>query len=145
LISYPLYLWHWPIFSFARIIENGVIGTTLQIMLIILSVILAWLTYRLIEQPLRFGKQNSLKVPALITLMILVGSLGFYTYKSNGLPVRASITEVTAIAQDLKFDLERGKGWLCDEPAFRKLSYCYYEGDQPSAVIIGDSHAPRIY
>lgn len=145
LISYPLYLWHWPIFSFARIIENEVISTTLQITLIALSVLLAWLTYKLIEQPLRFGKASSLKVPSLIALMILVGGLGFYTYKSNGLPSRSSITEVTATAQDLKFELERGKGWLCDEPAFRKLSYCHYEGDQPSAIIIGDSHAPRIY
>jgi peptidoglycan/LPS O-acetylase OafA/YrhL len=145
LISYPLYLWHWPIFSFVRIIENEVISTTLQVILIVLSVILAWLTYKLIEQPLRFGKTNSLKAPVLVVLMTAIGILGLYTYKIDGLPARASIAEVTAIANDLKFDLERGKGWLCDDPAFKKLTYCYYEGKQPSIVIIGDSHAPRIY
>lgn len=145
LISYPLYLWHWPVFSFARIVENGTLSTTTQIALIILTIVLAWLTYKLIEQPLRFKISSPAKVPLLIALMVVVGSTGFYLYKKDGLPARESIAEVTATAKDLEFTLERGKGWLCDEPAFKKNTYCYYEDLVPSVVIIGDSHAPRIY
>lgn len=145
LISYPLYLWHWPIFSFARIIEDGAPSAPIQTVLIILSIGLAWLTYIAIERPIRFGFKSPLKVPLLVTFMILIGSMGFYIYKNDGIPARESIAEVTAIAQDLEFKLERSEGWLCDDPAFKKHTYCYYEEIHPSVVIIGDSHAPRIY
>ena len=144
-ISYPLYLWHWPLFSFARIMENESPNVVIRTGLIALSIILAWLTYKLIESPVRFGPQSKYKVIVLIVLMTLVGSAGYYIFKKDGLDSRDAITRVANINRDLNFELTRASGWLCDEPAFKKLTYCYYNGKKPSVVIIGDSHAPRIY
>ncbi|MFS1704768.1 acyltransferase family protein [Alteromonas sp. AMM-1] len=53
LISYPLYLWHWPVLSFLRILKGSEPGTFELVCAIALSVLLAWLTYNLIEKGVR--------------------------------------------------------------------------------------------
>ncbi len=52
LISYPLYLWHWPLFSIARI-KLGELNFEFSIFLILLSTLLAWLTWSWIEKPIQ--------------------------------------------------------------------------------------------
>lgn len=144
-ISYPLYLWHWPLFSFARVMENETPSVAIRIALVTLSIILAWLTYKFVESPVRFGTKNKFTVIVLVVLMALVGGAGYYIFKKDGLADRDAVVRVADINRDLKFELTRASGWLCDEPAFKKLTYCYYDNKKPSVVIIGDSHAPRIY
>src|SRR5262249_26304592 len=54
LISYSLYLWHWPIWVFFRVYRNNSIPTPTQaIMLAAVSIVVAALSYRYIEQPFR--------------------------------------------------------------------------------------------
>jgi peptidoglycan/LPS O-acetylase OafA/YrhL len=48
LISYPLYLWHWPLLSFARIVEVGEPPKPLLVACIAVSFVLAALTYELV-------------------------------------------------------------------------------------------------
>ena len=60
LISYPLYLWHWPLLVFTQIYRSGLPLTNLQrVLLLALSFALAWLTYKFVEKPIRFGKRAS--------------------------------------------------------------------------------------
>ncbi len=56
LISYPLYLWHWPLLSLARIVEGDTPPRQIRIAAVAISIVLAWLTYLLIEKPVRSGK-----------------------------------------------------------------------------------------
>ena len=60
LISFPLYLWHWPILSFGRILYFDTPPLKFRIIAIVVSILLAWLTVKLIEKPIRFGRQYSL-------------------------------------------------------------------------------------
>jgi len=53
LISYPLYLWHWPILTFLRLSMPDDPSTALRVGAVALAVVLAWLTYRLLELPIR--------------------------------------------------------------------------------------------
>ncbi|EAR3651577.1 acyltransferase, partial [Salmonella enterica] len=53
LISYPLYLWHWPVYSFYRSIFSGSPSTNELLILMILAFALAISTYYIIEKPLR--------------------------------------------------------------------------------------------
>jgi peptidoglycan/LPS O-acetylase OafA/YrhL len=88
LISYPLYLWHWPLLSMARILEGDALPRAPRLGAVLLAVVLAALTYLLIERPLRFGRFRRWAVPALVAAMIGCGVLGWQAWKSNGVPGR---------------------------------------------------------
>lgn len=77
LISYPLYLWHWPLLSFARIIESGKPTREIVLAAVGLSFVLAWLTYKFIEKPIRSKKSNSSSI-ALFFVAVLVGISGLF-------------------------------------------------------------------
>lgn len=84
LISYPLYLWHWPILSFLQIIKGEVPHQDARSAAIVLATILAWLTVRFVERPLRFGHRNvRLKIGGLIGAMICVGLVGFVISRTD--------------------------------------------------------------
>ena len=85
LISYPLYLWHWPILSFLQIFESGEIPHhNTRIVAVVLAILLAWLTVRFVEKPLRFGNQNvHLKIVGLTGSMIFVGTAGLLVSRTD--------------------------------------------------------------
>ena len=91
LISYPLYLWHWPILTFLRIEFSGAPPTGLLVAAIFMSFFLAWLTYWLVEKPIRNNPNQIRTVLVLITLLALVGSGSLYFYKINSHISLASI------------------------------------------------------
>ncbi len=57
-ISYPLYLWHWPLLVYMRMVtEDDKPSYLMRAGILSLAIVLSWLTYRLIEKPIRFGKR----------------------------------------------------------------------------------------
>ncbi|MDL2284267.1 acyltransferase [Oxalobacter sp. OttesenSCG-928-P03] len=83
LISYPLYLWHWPVFSFIRILEYGKPSWQWRTCGAVLSFVLAWLTWRLIERPIRFGGRRLLKTALLCMVAVVLGIVGWNIYKGH--------------------------------------------------------------
>jgi peptidoglycan/LPS O-acetylase OafA/YrhL len=81
LISYPLYLWHWPLLSFADIIDNHTPPVAYRAIALGASAVLAWATYRLIELPVRQGKDRTrlrrvtLQLAGVMGLIALTGLL----------------------------------------------------------------------
>jgi peptidoglycan/LPS O-acetylase OafA/YrhL len=103
LISYPLYLWHWPILSFIRIVNGKAPSVTAAALAILLSFVLAGLTYLLVEKPLRFGKSGPAKAAALLAAMALIGVAGYFTYAKGGFAVRnPGAEDLVAAAQDFE-------------------------------------------
>lgn len=84
LISYPLYLWHWPILSFATIINNGEPDAIMRMALIVISIALAWLTFRFVEKPIRSGNISDLKIILMLALMAAVAGTGLLIFKKDG-------------------------------------------------------------
>lgn len=83
LISYPLYLWHWPLLSFFRIVEGE--ASQLQTALIVLiAVLLAWLTYMYVEKPFRRGGNPRIKSIYLLITMFLTLVAGISIFQNNG-------------------------------------------------------------
>jgi peptidoglycan/LPS O-acetylase OafA/YrhL len=89
LISFPLYLWHWPLLSFLRIALAEEAPFLATIATIIMSIFLAWLTFIFIEKPIRYKKFNKdIVVACLIFLMVLIGIVAVFSYykeKNTGL------------------------------------------------------------
>lgn len=81
LISYPLYLWHWPLLSFANIVEYFSPSVMIRCVLITFAVILSWITYRWIEMPLRYGSHRLQKVSALLMVMACLGILSYWQFQ----------------------------------------------------------------
>ena len=86
LISFPLYLWHWPILSFLRIIWGSTPPALFRIYAVCLGFLLSWLTYRYVERPIRYGQH--MKTIPLVILMLIVGALGYWSKEMNGLEQR---------------------------------------------------------
>jgi len=88
LISFPLYLWHWPLLSFGHILKGDELTTLMKFGLVLLSVVLAMITYQFIEKPIRSPVQNKFKTIALGLFMIIIAFLGFNLYLREGLEFR---------------------------------------------------------
>ncbi len=146
LISYPLYLWHWPLLSFARIMEGETPSRTIRVVAVVLSFILAWLTYRLLERPLRFGKYAAFKACLLIGAVSVCGVSGYYIYKKDGFPSR--FTELTQQTQQFLWPetLNRNEACKALHPD-AEGDYCLTNAttETERIILIGDSHAKHTY
>lgn len=100
LISYPLYLWHWPIISFGWIIYGESPSELYLVILVFVSLFCAWATYRFIESPLRYSQQNRTVLMALVASMICVLAAGAFV-KGGIIPERLSrASDVLSAASD---------------------------------------------
>lgn len=88
LISFPLYLWHWPLLAFARIVESQVPSEEVLVGAVALSIVLAWMTYKYFERPVRFGGYGTTKVTTLVSCMVFFGFVGYITSGRDGLKFR---------------------------------------------------------
>ena len=75
LISYPLYLWHWPLLSFGFIIHGEKPTYQIKIALILMAFALAYLTYRYLEVPLRSRGKKTV-VASLSGAMVATIAIG---------------------------------------------------------------------
>ncbi len=92
LISFPLYLWHWSLLSFIRIFEGGTPSRIIRLMAVLVSIVLSWIVYRFIEQPIRFsGVNHKMKTIVLFISMVFIGCVGYITYYFDGYELRESI------------------------------------------------------
>ena len=146
LISYPLYLWHWPILSFLRILEARTPSVPIRIGALLLTFVLAWLTYRFIERPLRFGGSVRSKAAGLLIAGILVGAAGFAIFKLDGLPDRDIEKRFGKSQQEVghaHYFQEMAKFPPCGQPGLSQFKNCWQtaNGEQKiTTAIIGDSH-----
>jgi len=87
IISYPLYLWHWPLFSYIHILDFEP-TRQLKILCILISFILAFLTYKYLEKPIRSSAVTgkAIKIITCTTLMLII--ISFLTLLNKGFPLR---------------------------------------------------------
>jgi peptidoglycan/LPS O-acetylase OafA/YrhL len=83
LISFPLYLWHWPLFSFLRIME-GEPTRVARIVAVCTAIALAWLTYQWVEKPVRRSGNASKMTRFLVLGLTALGLSGVVVYFNNG-------------------------------------------------------------
>jgi peptidoglycan/LPS O-acetylase OafA/YrhL len=137
LISYSLYLWHYPLFAFARIWSLDAPGLPVFLALTAVSLVLAYLTWRCVEQPFRNRTVIELRTMAYSSaiaacLLALFFSADRFT---KGFQYRFPKGEFLTFNQEVfKNSCRRDKSgdWS---------AACRYGTGEPDVAIIGDSHA----
>lgn len=147
LVSYPLYLWHWPLLSFAQIVESRAPAPAIRAGAVLLAVLLAWLTYRVVERPLRGGSGRG-KVAALSVLMLACAAAGGAIYLNDGLPTRKPVQDNLANQKALVLVEDKANAEACKKRYGFDSTYEYcLQADvarDPTVVLVGDSHAYHV-
>ncbi len=141
-ISYPLYLWHWPLLAFLSIF--GFKAWIWHVVVLTLSLLLAYLTYTFVEYPIRFVMQGSKRMGYLLFSMLIVASISFVILLSNGAKNRAANKWFVYYQQaqhetSVRITCNRALGFV------NSLCISYKPYNKVDAVILGDSHASALY
>ncbi|RYE52709.1 MAG: acyltransferase [Sphingobacteriales bacterium] len=147
LISYPLYLWHWPILAFVRIIEGGEVSANFRMILVGISILLAWLTYKFIEKPLRIVGREGPVLRALVYAALTITVFSFMIFKIGSPEFR--LKKHNELAREFgEYPHKPFHNESCNKrfPQFKDFSSCLLSKDRdPDLIIIGDSHSQQYY
>lgn len=136
LISYSLYLWHWPLFVFAKLV-NLELTREWQILVLGMSFLMAWLSWKFVETPFRSGrflksdKRSFVFAGASLSGLLVVAA---WVLASEGAPgrfsetMRAMMTDVDWVGEELT-EVE-------DEPVVLGVQ----DSGRVDYVLWGDSH-----
>lgn len=146
LISYPLYLWHWPLLSFADYL--GFYGLNSSLSLLAASFVLAVLTYELLEKRVRKIRTGAaaprLAVGLAATAIVAVG---FVMAEGRNYRYRPIELDVASIVATMKYDYGTAGRlhicWLEDQTGPQQMARECTEPDDPNHAILvwGDSYA----
>jgi peptidoglycan/LPS O-acetylase OafA/YrhL len=153
LISYPLYMWHWPLLSFAHIVAGETPDPTIRMALILLATLLAWATYEFIEKPIRYG---TFQVSVTVTVMgfvLLIGAAGYSGFTNDGFryrtvsAIRVDPTNFAANLTAFDWPESKNRNRRCAQIiGSSNLTYCIFDSMFPvRTALIGDSHADAIF
>lgn len=151
LISYPLYLWHWPLLAFANVIYKSGPPRALRLAVVIASIALAWLTYRFVEMPVRYGSHRrrltlvSVASIAVIFLVAITPSR-IIRYQTLTPAQQAAISQLQAAAAVPNIAQTYGACFKFTESQTVQLfieNGCLSVSDPqlPTLLLIGDSHS----
>jgi peptidoglycan/LPS O-acetylase OafA/YrhL len=129
LISYSLYLWHYPIFAYLRYIEVFNNSIWVKLLAVLLTIILSIISYYFIERP--FRNKNIISIKRLINYIlisiIILLSYSFYILKTKGIKSRLP----NIITEELNKSLDNDK-----------LNRVI--GNLNTILLIGDSHSEAL-
>ena len=87
LISFPLYLVHWPLLTFWRLTRIQDIESYIYLGLIAVSIVVSWAIYAVVETKIRQSKTTKILL-CLLSLMSITAFIGFNCYQREGMPFR---------------------------------------------------------
>ena len=164
LISYPLYLWHWPLFAFSRMRPGIAPDAATMAGLTAVAVALAFLTWRYVERPVGHLFRRRPRTVALVLVALLAGSgfVGSATRRANGDPGRFppevarifNVGPASLLSQRLSpcFLFPEKTRYTLDEERRRVRTLfdshrCFevVDAKKPTIMIVGDSHAAHLF
>nr|WP_294816693.1 acyltransferase family protein [uncultured Sphingomonas sp.] len=153
LISYSLYLWHWPIIVFYRHLDSR-LDNLERAALLIASIVAATISWKFVEQPFRrpfklssgaVVARGTAAMAACAAAVLALASVNAYFYpispEARGVLAYGERTGRTAM-------MRTGTCFLTTKHSFAdyQADECLAaNGDKPRVLIIGDSHAAHLY
>ena len=164
LISYSLYLWHWPVQVFANFHHiqtcsplscDAPISHTAQLGIFVLSIILATLSWRFVETPFRKGQLRPTRRALFLTRRLaagLVAASAIALVRTQGAPFRFTPDAVLAASQ-LDFDTNIPWRWsvcalgldLTSMSMFDQQRCLPFTPNHRHYLLLGDSHAAHLW
>ncbi|MGK6355592.1 acyltransferase family protein [Sphingomonas sp. DT-207] len=153
LISYSLYLWHWPIIVFYRHLDSR-LDNFERAGLLIASIVAATISWKFIEQPFRRPFKLSSRAVVVrgtaamagcAAAVLALASVNAYLY-----PISAQARGVLAYGERTGRTamMRTGTCFLTTKHSFadyRPEECLAVSGDKPRVLIVGDSHAAHLY
>ena len=155
-ISYSLYLWHWPVVVFQKnyaFLSSGLSDRNGKILIVAVSVLLATLSWKLIEEPFRKGPHRPdrrllLTLAASGTVLaVVLGVVGWY---AQGFPTRYSARELE-VASFLSYDASEtyrvGSCFITQKVASPRFAddCLALSSTKKNYLLLGDSHAAELW
>jgi peptidoglycan/LPS O-acetylase OafA/YrhL len=165
LISYSVYLWHLPILVFQDYFTALAFGHVFSLLfpslsypqavtmeriafLFVLSLLIGALSWKFIEQPIRFGKLRPARktlfslASAAASLLVLVSVSAIL---ARGLPARFSPRVVAIGSYDESLThLRRGSCFVSDVRSYDAALCLKFDPARPNWLLLGDSHAAQL-
>lgn len=150
LISYPLYLWHWPLMSYGHILWGEAFTSGKRLALMGLSFLLAAFTYAVIEKPFR-GTRSYKKIFSVCSALLLLAVLGLVIWHGTVKPYshRFGVDKFLYAAQDWDHtSMLKEFSKIKTYGSSPRLTVFEIPSEGPKTIYIGDSnmqqYAPRI-
>jgi peptidoglycan/LPS O-acetylase OafA/YrhL len=151
-LSYSLYLWHWPLIVFGQHLPFLLSGRALTIFVLFSSLALSLLSFEFIERPFRGGgsKFSRRQVFALgFAATIATSVFGLIAYRTNGLWQRYDPHTRQIIATNLAriddFDSRCGN-FRTEVHGMNDIKFCYHGPELPHKILFwGDSHVEQLH
>lgn len=153
--SYAWYLWHWPLLTLARVDSLGMLALGDALLICAGSLLLAWLTYRLVEQPIRSGRlallrdtRQTLRIGGVGLVLTAVLALGTGLWAKFLWPMDAANADLSRAMSEM-----RKVRVACGQPTpysgrLKQSADCDRPEGQadpaPRILVWGDSHAAHL-
>jgi peptidoglycan/LPS O-acetylase OafA/YrhL len=155
-ISYSLYMWHWPITVFQRnyaLLADGLSSGKTKLLVVVVSIAVATLSHRFIEQPFRSGRLRPSRRPLMrlaVAGMAASVTLGLTASASDGFPARFSQKELQTyehLRLVYRADWRTDACFLWDHRTQWKLATeCLaFDEQHKNYLLLGDSHAAELF
>ena len=138
LISYPLYLWHWPLLSYATILSSGEPSLGMRYLLLAATFALSIATYFCFEGPIRRGKSRRWKIVVPLVALAALTTFGGAVYHYQGFSHRPAALPVTPSSS--KQPYQQSCQSITQNPHYND-DWCnpHLPAAPPTVLLLGDS------
>lgn len=142
LISYSAYLWHQPILAYARYISIDELSSVLKFLLIFLTFLLSYFSWKYIENPFRKRNNTFIFIYASVVISLLFIAFGIYGHIANGFDNRVAPSYLYKnfykdIASPKNTVGLHGKRCVSEKASICQVS----DGEGKRILFFGDSHS----
>lgn len=157
LISYSVYLWHWPLMALARTAWASPPALWVMLALAALSVLSGWASWRFVERPFRHGRAPRMAVTAAAMVLLFAAGSGLAlrgaadnigalqrTAMGSEARVRLAAIEATAERYPHRAAPCRFRTYAPDAGTDAAFDTCR-DRHGPAVLVVGDSHAETLF
>ena len=161
LLSYSLYLWHYPVFAFGRHVSYSAPGPLDMAVWIGLTVILSYAGYRLVERPFRHGFSTHVFAASVTIAVATLAVFSTLTLRNDGYAARlGALADVyaenefdNAVLRDQSWSLlddlagsERIAAWNAQAPSKNEIEALWYSDElKQNVLVVGNSHSKDVF